>query len=68
MNLDINVTLTADSGLLACLGQMASSLLTLVQNAGAVPPSAPAAPVASAAAPAVTPPPLVPPPPKKPGI
>ena len=54
MNLDINVTLTADSGLLACLGQMASSLLTLVQNAGAVPPSAPAAPVASAAAPAVT--------------
>jgi hypothetical protein len=52
MNLDINVTLTADSSLLACLGQMASSLLTLVQNAGAVPPSAPAAPVASAAAPA----------------
>lgn len=51
MNLDINVTLTADSGLLACLGQMASSLLTLVQNAGAVPPSAPAAPVASAEAP-----------------
>ena len=55
MNLDINVTLTADSSLLACLGQMASSLLTLVQNAGAVPPSAPAAPVASAAVPAVTP-------------
>lgn len=66
MNLDINVTLTADSGLLACLGQMASSLLTLVQNAGAVPPSAPAAPVASAAAPAVTPAPVVAPGPMSP--
>ncbi len=44
MNLDINVTLNADSSLLAFLGQTASSLLTLVQNAGAVPPSAPAAP------------------------
>ena len=55
MNLDINVTLNADSSLLAFLGQTASSLLTLVQNAGAVPPSAPAAPVASAAVPAVTP-------------
>ena len=44
MNLDINVTLNADSSLLAFLGQTASSLLTLVQNAGAVPPSASAAP------------------------
>lgn len=59
MNLDINVTLNADSSLLAFLGQMAPSLLTLVQNAGTIPPSAPAAPAASAAAPAVTPAPVV---------
>ena len=45
MNLDINVTLNTDSSLLAFLGQIASSMLTLVQNAGAAPPSAPTAPV-----------------------